>query len=235
MSGEIPVDDLDKTQARAELQRLAIAIEKANTAYHANDDPDISDAEYDHLKRRNAEIEARFPNLKQEDSPSERVGAKPAEGFQKVTHSISMLSLGNAFSSDDIIDFDASIRKFLGLGADDALAYTAEPKIDGLSLSVRYEKGKLVHAATRGDGKVGENVTRNALTISDIPNALADAPDLLEVRGEVYMSHEDFAALNERQATSGDKQFANPRNAAAGSLRQLDASITASRPLRFLA
>lgn len=207
----------------------------ANTAYHTEDAPEISDAEYDALKRRNAAIENRFPDLKRADSPSEQVGAPAAEGFGKVRHAVSMLSLANAFDAEEVTEFDARIRKYLGIGADAPLAYTAEPKIDGLSLSLRYENGLLVQAATRGDGAVGENVTANARTIQDIPHQIDEAPDLLEVRGEVYMSHADFAALNERQAERGGKTFANPRNAAAGSLRQLDAEITRARPLRFFA
>ncbi|MGL5008392.1 MAG: NAD-dependent DNA ligase LigA, partial [Paracoccaceae bacterium] len=227
------VDDLTVAEAKAELARLAALIDAANTAYHGADAPDITDADYDALKRRNAAIEARFPNLKRSDSPSEKVGAPIADGFGKVTHARPMLSLENAFDDADITDFDDRIRSFLG--HDGAIAYTAEPKIDGLSLSLRYENGTLVQAATRGDGEVGENVTENARTIADIPQHLTDAPAVLEVRGEVYMSHADFAALNARQAAAGDKTFANPRNAAAGSLRQLDARITASRPLRFFA
>ena len=229
------IQSLTEAEAAAELARLADLIARANTAYHREDAPEISDAEYDALKRRNAAIEARFPNLKLEDSPSEQIGAAPAEGFQKITHSVPMLSLGNAFDDDDVTEFDNSIRKYLGLAADAPLAYTAEPKIDGLSLALRYENGDLIHAATRGDGSTGENVTANARTIADIPERLDDAPDLLEVRGEVYMSHEDFAALNARQSEAGEKTFANPRNSAAGSLRQLDANVTASRPLRFFA
>ncbi|MEY8841751.1 NAD-dependent DNA ligase LigA, partial [Cribrihabitans sp. XS_ASV171] len=213
--------------------RLAALLARANEAYHTEDAPEISDAEYDALKRRNAEIENLFPDLKRSDSPTEQVGARPAEGFAKVTHSVRMLSLGNAFDDSDISDFDRSVRKYLGLGTDTPLAYTAEPKIDGLSLSLRYERGDLVQAATRGDGEVGENVTANARTISDIPERIDEAPEILEIRGEVYMTHADFAALNARQAERGGKSFANPRNAAAGSLRQLDASITRARPLRF--
>ena len=229
------IKSLTETEATAELERLAQLLNAANTAYHQNDAPEISDAEYDALKRRNAAIEAAFPSLKRKDSPSDLVGASPSEGFQKVTHSVPMLSLGNAFSDEDVIEFDTSIRKYLGLGDDAKLAYTAEPKIDGLSLALRYENGKLIHAATRGDGTTGENVTPNARTLSDIPNKIDGAPELLEVRGEVYMSHEDFAALNARQEAAGDKTFANPRNSAAGSLRQLDAKVTKSRPLRFFA
>ncbi|MBQ1203316.1 MAG: NAD-dependent DNA ligase LigA, partial [Loktanella sp.] len=228
-------EDLSMDQARAELARLADLLQKANTAYHSADDPVISDAEYDALKARNAAIEARFAHLKRTDSPSDQVGAAPSDGFGKVAHAVRMLSLGNAFNDADVVDFDQRIRKYLGLSGDDPLRFTAEPKIDGLSLSIRYENGQLVQAATRGDGAVGENVTANARTIADIPHELPDAPALLEVRGEVYMSHADFAALNDRQTAKGGKTFANPRNAAAGSLRQLDAAITAARPLRFFA
>ncbi|SLN15846.1 NAD-dependent DNA ligase LigA [Roseisalinus antarcticus] len=230
-----PVEDLTTDEAREELARLAEALAQADTAYHAEDAPEISDAEYDALKRRNLGIEARFPELKRDDSPTDQVGAAPAEAFGKVTHAQRMTSLANAFDGDEIREFDDRIRRYLGLGAEAPLGYTAEPKIDGLSLSLRYEGGRLVQAATRGDGTVGENVTANARTIDDIPESLDGAPDILEVRGEVYMSHADFAALNERQAEAGGKTFANPRNAAAGSLRQLDAVITRSRPLRFFA
>ncbi|MDF3383622.1 MULTISPECIES: NAD-dependent DNA ligase LigA [unclassified Sulfitobacter] len=235
MTSQIEVEALTKAQAETELARLAEVLSAANTAYHTEDAPEISDAEYDALKRRNAEIEARLPNLKRADSPSEQVGAPVAEGFGKIRHAVPMLSLANAFDAEEVTEFDARIRKYLGLGADAPLAYTAEPKIDGLSLSLRYENGVLVQAATRGDGAVGENVTANARTIQDIPQKLKNAPDLLEVRGEVYMSHADFAALNARQAERGGKTFANPRNAAAGSLRQLDPEITRTRPLRFFA
>lgn len=230
---EIAVETLTELEARAELARLAVALGAANQAYHTLDAPEISDADYDALKRRNAAIEARFPGLKRADSPTDKVGAPLADGFGKVLHRVRMLSLENAFAADEIADFDDRVRKFLGLQG--ALDYTAEPKIDGLSLSLRYEGGILVQAATRGDGEVGENVTENARTIGDIPRQLSDAPEVLEVRGEVYMSHADFAALNLRQAGAGDKTFANPRNAAAGSLRQLDATITAARPLHFFA
>ncbi|MDB2407023.1 NAD-dependent DNA ligase LigA [Jannaschia sp.] len=235
MTADLDIDSLDATGAAAELARLAERLERANTAYHTDDAPDLSDADYDALKRRNAAIEARFPDLTREDSPSAQVGAAPADGFGKVAHEVRMLSLGNAFESADVVEFDARIRRYLGLGADAPLAYTAEPKIDGVSLSVRFENGRLVRAATRGDGQVGEDVTANARTIADIPQKLTDAPDVLEVRGEVYMSHVDFAAMNARQTEQGGKVFANPRNAAAGSLRQLDAEITRSRPLRFFA
>ncbi|WP_420860141.1 NAD-dependent DNA ligase LigA [Marivivens marinus] len=229
------VSELGREEAAQELARLADALARANTAYHRDDAPEISDADYDALKLRNAAIEARFPDLKRPDSPSEQVGAAPSDGFGKVRHAVRMLSLSNAFEDADITDFDAGIRRYLGLGPDAPLAYTAEPKIDGLSLSLRYENGTLVQAATRGDGETGENVTANARTIADIPQTLTGAPEVLEVRGEVYMAHADFEALNARQAEKGDKTFANPRNAAAGSLRQLDPTITAARPLRFFA
>ncbi len=233
MGRDQAVEVMTGAEAAAELARLAGLIAAANRAYHTLDAPEISDADYDALKRRNAAIEARFPGLKRADSPSQQVGAALAEGFGKVAHAVPMLSLENAFEDSDVTDFDARVRKFLGL--DGTLDYTAEPKIDGLSLSLRYEGGRLVQAATRGDGDMGENVTDNARTIADIPQVLVGAPEILEVRGEVYMSHADFAALNARQAERGDKAFANPRNAAAGSLRQLDAAITAARPLRFFA
>jgi DNA ligase (NAD+) len=226
---------LTAAEAEAELESLALALAEANRAYHTEDAPEITDAAYDALKRRNAEIEARFPDLKRPDSPSEIVGAPLADGFAKVRHAVRMLSLENAFDVSDVGEFDDRVRKYLGLPAEAPLAFTAEPKIDGLSLSLRYEGGVLVQAATRGDGETGENVTENARTIGDIPKRLAGAPALIEVRGEVYMSHADFAALNSRQEAAGDKTFANPRNAAAGSLRQLDARITAARPLRFFA
>ncbi|MDB6453398.1 NAD-dependent DNA ligase LigA [Falsirhodobacter sp. 20TX0035] len=227
------VDDLTLDEAQAELSRLAGEIAAANTAYHRDDAPLMDDAAFDALKARNLALEVRFPELKRADSPTETVGATPSDAFGKVRHSVRMLSLGNAFANEDITEFEARIRKYLGHAGD--LAFTAEPKIDGLSLSLRYENGELVRAATRGDGEVGEDVTANARTIGDIPHRLPDAPDVLEVRGEVYMSHADFEALNARQAEQRGKTFANPRNAAAGSLRQLDATITASRPLRFFA
>ncbi len=235
MTRKPPVETLGEEDARQELAQLAQVLAKANTAYHGEDAPDLSDAEYDALKRRNAAIEAAFPHLKRADSPSDQVGAAPAEGFSKVTHSQRMLSLGNAFEDTDVRDFVEGIRRYLGLDAASALAFTAEPKIDGLSLSLRYEDGVLKQAATRGDGSVGENVTQNAMMIEDIPKRVDGAPGILEVRGEVYMDHADFEALNARQEARGDKTFANPRNAAAGSLRQLDATITRSRPLKFFA
>jgi DNA ligase (NAD+) len=227
------VEALTEAEARVELTRLSERLSGANIAYHTEDAPVMSDAEYDALKRRNAAIEARFPHLKRSDSPSEQVGAAPAEGFGKITHAVRMMSLANAFDDEDVVEFDRSVRKYLG--APGEIAYTAEPKIDGLSLSLRYEQGRLVSAATRGDGEVGENVTANARTIADIPQDLDGAPEVLEVRGEVYMSHADFDALNARHAERGGKTFANPRNAAAGSLRQLDPEITRARPLKFFA
>lgn len=234
-SGKVPVDELDAGAARAEWADLAARVARANTAYHAEDAPEISDADYDALKRRLQAIETRFPDLAGADSPTRQVGTAPSETFAKARHAVRMLSLENAFAAEDIAEFDDRIRRYLNLGPGEPLAYTAEPKIDGLSLSLRYESGRLVLAATRGDGETGEVVTANARTIADIPEVLTGAPEVLEVRGEVYMSHADFAALNERQAARGAKTFANPRNAAAGSLRQLDAGITAERPLRFFA
>ncbi len=232
MAGK-PIEALTDVEAGEELARLAEQIAAANRAYHTLDAPHLSDADYDALKRRNLAIEARFPHLKRPDSPSEQVGGGLAEGFGKVVHAVRMLSLENAFDEDEVRDFDERVRRYLGQTT--GLDYTAEPKIDGLSLSLRYEDGNLVQAATRGDGEVGENVTENARTIGDIPARLTGAPALLEVRGEVHMAHVDFAALNERQLARGDKPFANPRNAAAGSLRQLDPAVTARRPLRFFA
>ncbi|MCV2892291.1 NAD-dependent DNA ligase LigA [Lentibacter sp. XHP0401] len=225
---------MNEEAAKAELARLAALLAKANEAYHGQDAPEISDAEYDSLKRRNAEIEARFPALKRADSASEQVGAAPSEGFAKVKHAVRMLSLGNAFEEGDVAEFTGRVAKFLGI-EESALSFTAEPKIDGLSLSLRYERGELVQAATRGDGETGENVTENARTIANIPQKLTGAPEVLEVRGEVYMRHDDFEALNVAQEARGAKTFANPRNAAAGSLRQLDATITRARPLAFFA
>lgn len=231
---ERPVSDLDEVSAIAELQRLTAFLHRANIAYHRDDMPEISDADYDHGKRRLAEIEARFPALAAADSPSQQVGAPVDDRFAKVGHRQRMLSLENAFADEEISEFIQRIRSFLNLSSNTSLALTAEPKIDGLSLSLRYEAGQLVQAATRGDGAVGENVTANARTIAQIPQQLKgqDIPDIVEIRGEVYMSHEDFARLN---AEGSGKTFANPRNAAAGSLRQLDANVTAARPLRFFA
>ena len=235
MTGGTPISEMTRAQAASEWADLAGRITGANLAYHRDDAPTLSDAGYDAMKRRLAALEAAFPDLVPGDrrSPTGIVGAPVAEGFGKVAHAVPMLSLENAFAPEDVADFDDRIRRFLNHEGE--IVYTAEPKIDGLSLSLRYEGGRLVQAATRGDGETGENVTANARTIADIPQRLIGAPQVLEVRGEVYMSHPDFAALNARQAARGDKTFANPRNAAAGSLRQLDASITAARPLRFFA
>lgn len=226
-----------EADAANELMRLAKAIAHHNRLYHAEDAPEVSDAEYDALVRRNAELEAAFPHLVRDDSPSKLVGhAVEASPLSKVTHEVRMMSLDNAFSDEDVADFAARVRRFLALPEGAEVAMTAEDKIDGLSCSLRYEKGQLVRAATRGDGQVGEDVTANVAMIADIPQVLrGDAPDVFEIRGEVYMAKADFAALNAAQEAAGGKLFANPRNAAAGSLRQKDASVTAARPLRFLA
>ncbi|MEZ0465700.1 NAD-dependent DNA ligase LigA [Phaeobacter sp. SYSU ZJ3003] len=226
---------LSKEDARQEFLALQEKLQTADLAYHQEDAPIISDAEYDAAKRRYVALTEAFPALKDEASQLEAIGAPAASGFGKVAHSVPMLSLGNAFEDSDVEDFARSVRKYLGQSEDTPLSFTAEPKIDGLSLSLRYENGVLIQAATRGDGSVGENVTENARTIADIPQQIVDAPAVLEVRGEVYMSHEAFAALNARQEERGGKTFANPRNAAAGSLRQLDPKITRSRPLQFFA
>ena len=235
MTDYTAVEDLSGDMAKDELARLAASINEANSAYHGDDNPIMTDAEFDFLKKRNLEIELRFPEYKRSDSPTEKIGSLPSETFSKIKHSKKMLSLANAFKNSDLYDFDEQVRRFLNFGVADPLEYTVEPKIDGLSLSLRYEKGKLVFAATRGDGTTGENVTANALRISDIPRNLSTKIDILEVRGEVYMEHKDFETLNQNQGFLGKKIFANPRNAAAGSLRQLDPVITAERPLKFLA
>ena len=233
---EIPVEDLTPLDAAAELARLAREIAGHDHAYHTDDAPVISDAEYDALRRRNDAIEEQFPHLVRPDSPSKKVGATLAGGFAKVAHARPMLSLNNAFDAEDVHEFVARVRRFLGLADEDAVELVAEPKIDGLSVSVRYEDGRFVQGATRGDGAEGENITANLRTVADLPQIIGgDVPRVLEVRGEVYMTKDDFAALNQRQAEAGDKVFANPRNAAAGSLRQLDPEITKSRPLRLFA
>lgn len=229
------VGELSPDGAEAEIARLSDEIRAADSAYHQHDKPIMSDAVYDSLRRRLILIEKRFPKLKQKDSPSDQVGAAPVGKFAKYEHAIRMLSLDNAFDDDDVASFDKRVRKFLAIADDEPLAFTAEPKIDGLSLSLRYENGALVKAATRGDGAVGEDVTVNVLMVGDIPQHIDDAPEVLEVRGEVYMAHSDFQALNDKLIAQSEDPFANPRNAAAGSLRQLDASITASRVLRFFA
>jgi DNA ligase (NAD+) len=232
-----PADQLSEAEARAELEWLAEEIARHDALYYRQDKPEISDAEYDALRRRNDEIEALFPSLVRSDSPSRRVGAAPSDTFDKVTHAVPMLSLGNAFSDEDVADFVDRFRRFFKLSEEQPIAFTAEPKIDGLSISLRYERGSLVMAAPRGDGTEGENVTANVTTIGEIPHEVKaeDFPDVFEVRGEIYMTHADFAALNERQAKKGLQTYVNPRNTAAGSLRQLDASVTASRPLKFFA
>ena len=230
----IPAEELTEAQARRELIRLAMEIKHHDELYHQKDTPSISDADYDALRRRNDAIEARYPELQRKDSPNLRVGSAPASGFAKVTHARAMLSLGNAFEDEDVSEFLNRIRRFLGLDEGEMVEIMAEPKIDGLSASIRYENRKLAVGATRGDGAVGEDITRNLLTLDTVPKELpADAPDIVEIRGEVYMARDDFFALNQRQEEKGDKLFANPRNAAAGSLRQLDPTITASRPLKF--
>jgi DNA ligase (NAD+) len=231
------VSTLTKAQAKAEHMRLALEIEGHDKHYYQDDAPKISDAGYDALRQRVNAIEARFPELVTSESPSQKVGAQPSGRFAKVQHAVPMLSLGNAFSDEDVAYFVDRVRRFLKLDADEIPVITAEPKIDGLSLSLRYENGELVRAATRGDGATGEDVTANARTIKDIPNALKGRkiPAACEVRGEVYMLKQDFLVLNKKQAEADDTVFANPRNSAAGSLRQKDVSITASRPLKFFA
>ncbi|MBN8500778.1 MAG: NAD-dependent DNA ligase LigA [Sphingomonadales bacterium] len=227
----------NEAEAANELMRLAKQIAYHNQRYHAEDAPEISDAEYDALVRRNSALEAAFPHLVREDSPSRMVGhGVEASPLSKVAHEVRMMSLDNAFADDDVEDFVARVRRYLNLPVETEVAFTAEDKIDGLSCSLRYEHGKLVRAATRGDGQVGEDVTANVAKIADVPQVLTgEAPDVFEIRGEVYMSKQDFAELNSRQEASGGKIFANPRNAAAGSLRQKDPAVTAARPLRFLA
>jgi DNA ligase (NAD+) len=241
-----PGDELSPLEARAEHARLEHArleharlgeeIAEHDRRYYRDDAPSVSDADYDALRRRYEALEAAFPELATAESLTKKVGAAPAEKFAKVKHAVPMLSLGNVFADDEVHEFIARVKRFLGLAEDAPLDVTAEPKIDGLSCSLRYERGRLVQAATRGDGFEGEDVTNNICTIAEIPRELPDgAPDVLEARGEVYMTHADFAALNARQAAAGKPLFANPRNAAAGSLRQLDAAITRERPLRFFA
>jgi len=231
-----PVEKLSQAEAKRELAALAEEIAAHDRAYYQEDAPKVSDADYDALRKRNAAIEARFPALVRPDSPSHRVGTKPSAKFAKVLHARPMLSLDNAFHDEDVADFVARVRRFLGLKDDDELTITAEPKIDGLSASLRYEDGLFVQGATRGDGVEGEDITPNLRTLKDVPLRLhGRAPKIMEVRGEVYMTHADFAALNKRQEKDGKPVFANPRNSAAGSVRQLDPTITASRPLHFFA
>ncbi|WP_257169361.1 NAD-dependent DNA ligase LigA [Bradyrhizobium sp. SRS-191] len=234
-----PVDvaDLTKAQAKVEWKRLALELETHDRLYYQDDAPKISDAEYDELRRRFNAIETRFPELVSSESPSQKVGAAPSGRFKKVRHAVPMLSLDNAFAEEDVRDFAGRIARFLKLSDDDRIDFSAEPKIDGLSMSLRYEGGELVTAATRGDGAEGEDVTANIRTLKDVPQKLhgRNLPDVCEVRGEVYMTKQAFLALNERQKEAGDTIFANPRNSAAGSLRQKDPTITASRPLGFFA
>jgi DNA ligase (NAD+) len=233
----VPVSDLTLDQARAEHQALGLEIAEHDRRYYEEDAPTVSDAEYDRLRQRYEALEAQFPELRTPESLTHRVGAKASEKFAKIRHRVPMLSLANAFAEEEVAEFVERIRRFLQLKPGTSLAFTAEPKIDGLSLSLRYERGRLVSAATRGDGAEGEDVTANARTVGDIPKRLKPdgIPDVCEIRGEIYLSHADFAAINDRQAAAGKPLFANPRNAAAGSLRQLDPSITASRPLHFFA
>jgi len=230
------VAKLTRAQGRVELKRLALELEGHDKRYYQDDSPSVSDAEYDALRLRFNAIEARFPEFVTADSPSQKVGAAPSGRFRKVRHAVPMLSLDNAFAEQDVLDFVARIERFLKLG-DDQIAFSAEPKIDGLSMSLRYEAGELVTAATRGDGAEGEDVTANIRTLEDVPQKLRgrNLPGICEVRGEVYMTKQAFLALNERQKAEGGTIFANPRNSAAGSLRQKDPGITASRPLGFFA
>jgi DNA ligase (NAD+) len=229
------IDESGLEEARAEHARLGAEIAGHDKRYHGEDAPVISDADYDALRRRYTALEQKFPSLVDADSQNKRVGSAPSEKFAKVRHVVPMLSLGNIFDEEEASEFCARVRRFLGLGEEAQLGVTAEPKIDGLSCALRFERGQIVQAATRGDGFEGEDVTNNVRTIREIPQKLKGAPEVLEVRGEVYMAHDDFAAMNTRQAEAGKPIFANPRNAAAGSLRQLDARITAGRPLRFFA
>jgi DNA ligase (NAD+) len=236
MKKPAPIESLDAAQARREHARLGEEIAAHDRRYYTDDAPTVSDAEYDALRQRYEALEAAFPRLATPESLTQKVGTAPSEKFAKVRHRVPMLSLGNIFAEEEVAEFAARVRRFLGLGEDALLAITAEPKIDGLSCSLRFERGALVQAATRGDGYEGEDVTANVRTIGEIPHHLkGHPPDILEVRGEVYMTHADFVALNARQKDAGKTPFANPRNAAAGSLRQLDPAITASRPLRFFA
>src|SRR5436190_1495509 len=232
---KVSVEELSAKQAKAEHGRLHAELVEHDKRYYQQDTPTISDAEYDALRKRYGDIEQRFPNLRTLESLTLKVGVAPTGRFAKVRHAVPMLSLDNAFSDEDVTRFVERIRRFLKLSADEPLAFTAEPKIDGLSMSLRYEKGELVTAATRGDGTVGEDVTANIKTLKDVPQTLKgkEIPQIAEVRGEVYMTKPDFLELNKRQAEAGKELYINPRNTAAGSLRQKDPSITAARPLRF--
>src|SRR6202046_3510050 len=234
---KLAVDDLTEKQAKAEHARLGAEIAGHDRRYYQDDAPSVSDAEYDALRRRYGAIEERFPQLRTLESLSQRVGAAPSGRFAKVRHAVPMLSLDNAFADEDVVDFVGRIRRFLRLPESEEIVFSAEPKIDGLSMSLRYEDGRLVTGATRGDGFEGEDVTANIKTLEDVPQQLKgrNVPPVCEVRGEVYMTKQAFLALNKRQAESGGQVFANPRNSAAGSLRQKDAAITASRPLGFFA
>jgi DNA ligase (NAD+) len=236
-ASQVPVEDLTEKQAKAEHTRLEAEIKEHDRLYYQQDAPKISDAAYDALRRRYGEIEQRFPELRTLESLSLKVGVAPSGRFAKVRHAVPMLSLGNAFSEEDVVDFVGRIRRFLRLPEDEPLAFTAEPKIDGLSMSLRYENGALASAATRGDGTVGEDVTANIRTLNDVPQQLKGKgiPAVCEIRGEVYMTKAAFLALNERQKAAGEPLYVNPRNTAAGSLRQKDPAITASRPLHFFA
>ncbi|MGI9357394.1 MAG: NAD-dependent DNA ligase LigA, partial [Rhizobiaceae bacterium] len=231
------LDALNEEQAAQELARLCAEIAEHDARYYGEDSPTISDAEYDALRARLRTIEKRFPELVAEDSPSVKVGSAPSGRFPKIVHAVPMLSLDNAFSDENVVDFVARVKRFLKIDAGEQMPFTAEPKIDGLSLSLRYEGGRLITAATRGDGAVGEDVTANAKTIGDIPAELigTNIPNVVEVRGEVYMGKQDFAELNARMEAQGKSTYVNPRNTAAGSLRQLDVAMTAERPLRFFA
>src|SRR5271154_5203064 len=230
-------DGLTESQAKAEHARLGAEIADHDRRYYQDDAPAVTDAEYDKLRRRYGAIEARFPQLRTLESLTQRVGAAPSARFAKVRHAVPMLSLDNAFADEDVVDFVGRIRRFLRLSADDEIAFSAEPKIDGLSMSLRYEDGALVTGATRGDGSEGEDVTANVKTLDDVPKRLKGrgVPKVCEVRGEVYMTKAAFLDLNRKQAEAGKQLYVNPRNTAAGSLRQLDPTITASRPLGFLA
>ena len=228
---------MTEDDVKKRLAYLAREIKAADALYYLDDNPALTDAEYDALRRENAKLESEFPHLIRKDSPSKSVGAKPSGKFGKITHSVPMLSLDNAFSDDDVVDFVARVKRFLNLPEESEMAFTAEPKIDGLSAALRYENGKLVSGATRGDGQIGEDVTANLATLDDVPKTLSGSgwPDILEVRGEVYISHEDFTTMNAAQAKAGKAEYKNPRNAAAGSLRQIDPTVTATRPLKFFA